>query len=233
MASERIKRAPTHYPFIPFHFLRSAQLFSSLVVSCIMLYFISSLKRDHYQTPWTFLFLLSVSLLTLITLTTTLVLHICSSLNPRLDLILNAGLFMAWTISFAMLAWYSGSTLTHVCNRDNWKDDMGVMVCRVYKALFGFAVLGVVSTLLALLLDLYVFRQATKRGMYNAMEDLDSKRSPTPNLEGMRSQEFLDVNDEHPLSAQRPAKAPKQSGYEMPAEQFEYDTGYYGGHAER
>ena len=44
--------------------------------------------------------------------------------------------------------------------------DMGVMVCRLYKALYSFCVLGVVATIGALGLDIYVQRSSTSRGKF-------------------------------------------------------------------
>lgn len=52
----RAKTAPSHYPRILFHGLRTAQLLASLIVGGIMCYFIYHLTHDKttYQTPWTF-----------------------------------------------------------------------------------------------------------------------------------------------------------------------------------
>jgi len=51
----RAKTAPTHYPRIPFHGLRTAQLLSSAIVGSIMLYFLYNLRHDHWPLPWTFI----------------------------------------------------------------------------------------------------------------------------------------------------------------------------------
>jgi hypothetical protein len=55
MAFKRDRVKPTNYPRIPFHIIRSAQLLSSTIVSCIMFYFMGELGRDHYSLPWTFI----------------------------------------------------------------------------------------------------------------------------------------------------------------------------------
>jgi len=157
MARDKVK--PTHYPFIPFHLLRSAQLVSALIVASIMLYFLWHLTHDHYRLPWTFILLLAVSLLTILSLSTTIVLHCCCGLNPRLNVCLNGCLLVLWSVGFALLSWWSSGTLSHVCNRSNWENETGIMVCRVYKALFAFTLLGFVSTFAAALLDIFVFRR--------------------------------------------------------------------------
>lgn len=51
----RSKVQPTHYPRIPFHFLRSAQLLAAVVVTCVMAFFVDQLHHDGYPIPWTFL----------------------------------------------------------------------------------------------------------------------------------------------------------------------------------
>lgn len=70
------------------------------------------------------------------------VLHCCCGLNPKLNLVLNSVLFIVWGAGFGMLSWWSRGTLTHVCNVANWNDETGIMVCRLYKALFAFTMLG-------------------------------------------------------------------------------------------
>jgi len=174
MARDRVK--PTHYPFVPFHLLRSAQLVSALIVASIMLYFLWHLTHDHYRLPWTFILLLAVSLLTILSLSTTIVLHCCCGLNPRLNVCLNGCLLVLWSVGFALLSWWSSGTLSHVCNKSNWEDETGIMVCRIYKALFAFTLLGFVSTFAAALLDVFVFRRATTRGKYNQMQNFDEKK---------------------------------------------------------
>ena len=86
-----------------------------------------------------------------------------------------------------------------------------------------------VSTLLALLLDVLIFRRATARGKYNPMLDPDAVvRRGLPRL-SYRDNKIEMGN----FSTQLREDDPSQRGYVVPEEQFEYDTGYHGGHAER
>ncbi|KAF2097839.1 hypothetical protein NA57DRAFT_76646 [Rhizodiscina lignyota] len=233
---------PTNYPFLLFHGLRCAQLTSSIIVAAIMFYFIWHLTHDHWPTPWTFLLLCGVSMATILALTTTIVLHCCCGLNPRFNIVLNSALCTLWAVGFALLSWWSSGTLTHTCSLDVWREDAGIMVCRIYKSLFAFAMLGFVSTLAALFLDIYVLRRATRLGKYNQMNDIDRK-SPYPaprNLEddawdlGRGSTDVWapgSENIEQPRPFSDPAKnvSTVRAGYEVPEEQFNYDTGYQGG----
>lgn len=142
MGFRKAKTPPTQYPRILFHGLRSAQLISSMIVGSIMCYFIYHLNHDHRRIPWTFILLLAVSFFTVFCLAGTIVLHCCYGLNPKLNLILNSGLCLIWAVGFALLTWYSSYTLFHFCDKENWHEDAGIMVCRIYKALFTFSLTG-------------------------------------------------------------------------------------------
>ncbi|KAF2193023.1 hypothetical protein K469DRAFT_282204 [Zopfia rhizophila CBS 207.26] len=226
---DRVK--PTHYPVLPFHILRSAQLVSSIIVAGVMSWFLWQLQQDHYRLPWTFILLLSVSLLTILFLTSTIILHCCCGLNPLLNLILNSFLLLLWTVGFALLSWWSSGTLSHVCNKRNWDDETGIMVCRVYKALFSFSFLGFLSTLLALLLDVRTYRGATQRGKYNQMVNQENKRA----FDAPDNVLALDGGESNPNPSAVKNKRQRQrqrggDGYALPEEQFAYDgdTGYHG-----
>ena len=58
-------------------------------------------------------------------------------------MIVNGALAFIWLIGFSLLSWWMSGTLTHVCNVANWHEDAGIMVCRIYKSLFTFSLLGV------------------------------------------------------------------------------------------
>ncbi|KAF2117064.1 hypothetical protein BDV96DRAFT_489979 [Lophiotrema nucula] len=237
LRKDRVK--PTHYPILPFHFLRCAQLASSIIVAGVMSYFLRELQQDHYRLPWTFLLLLTVTVLTLLSLTGTIVLHCCYGLNPILNLGLNSVLFVLWALGFALLTWWSSSTLSHVCNRANWDTETGVSICRIYKALFSFALLGVLSTLLALALDVHVYRGSTRRGKFTALQNMDSKRNNNHEGDGVAGPigEYgvggYDARESNPNPMAASNNRQRQrggEGYALPEEQFAYDedTTYQG-----
>lgn len=138
----RAKTAPSHYPRFLFHGIRTVQLISSLVVGAIMSYFMWHLTHDHWQTPWTFIFLMAASLASVAALLFTIVMHCCIGLNPRLNILINSGLLVLWAVSWALLTWWMSGTLANACDVRHWNEDVGIMVCRIYKALFTFALLG-------------------------------------------------------------------------------------------
>jgi hypothetical protein len=162
--------------------------------------------------------LLSVSLLTLVALSTTIVLHVFHGLNPMLNTCLNAALALLWTVSFALLSWWSSGTLRHLCTRADWDDDTGMSICRTYKALFSFALIGLVATLVALVLDVHVQRTATRRGKFArvGLEDMGKR------VDG------LDANPNPQASLGHGKRAGE--GYALPEEQFRYqdDMAYSG-----
>jgi hypothetical protein len=86
--------------------------------------------------------LLSVSVFTILALSVTIVLHLLYGLNPKLNLYLNGGNLVLWTLGFALLSWWSSGTLGHVCTISKWEDVTGIMICRMYKALFAFSMFG-------------------------------------------------------------------------------------------
>lgn len=239
MAPKGARVKPTPYPFLPFHLLRTFQLLSSLVVAAIMSYFLRELSAKNYSLPWTFILvrspanhpvpspanvcqLLAVSLLTLLSLTFTIILHFRQGLNPSLNLALNGVLAVLWSVSFALLAWWSARTLASACAVKEWESEMGSGICRTYKALFSFALLGMLGTLASLGLDVHVLRAATGRGRFVSLRMGTGKRGDDGVDEG--------IWDSNPNpAALRDSGVRGGDGYAVPEEQFGYaDTGYAG-----
>jgi hypothetical protein len=65
-------------------------------------------------------------------------------LNPRFNLTVNTVLFALWAAGFGMLSWWASKTIFHTCDAENiiGSNETGRMVCRIYKALYAFALLG-------------------------------------------------------------------------------------------
>jgi hypothetical protein len=175
---------------------------------------------------------MTVSVFTMLSLSATIVLHCFYGLNPVLNTILNSALALLWAVSFSLLSWWSSGTLSHVCSKDNWDNDMGMSVCRLYKALFSFSLLGLVSTLVAVILDVHVQRQATRRGRFQqlGMVASDTKNSAAVG-HGCLDHPGGDEANPNP-TAMCKNKNQKRSGdgYALPEEQFAYgeDTTYHG-----
>ncbi|KAF2772429.1 hypothetical protein EJ03DRAFT_204039 [Teratosphaeria nubilosa] len=253
MFDRRAKTAPSSYPRVPFHVLRTSQLIASLIVGAIMCFFIWHLTHDHWRTPWTFIWLTSASLFSIAALCFTIVLHCFVGLNPRLNLAINGFLTLLWGLSWIVLTIYMSRTLAHVCDYEHWNENVGIMVCRIYKALFTFALVGMVSTTAALALDIYVYHLQNRRGIYR-LQSLDAKprseatrasftdEAAFENHRGCR-QDALGLErssgawEEPRLSmgpySERADTLQSKSGYSVPENQFDYDTGYHGGHDER
>jgi hypothetical protein len=163
---------------------------------------------------------MSVSLLTILALTTTIILHCFYGLNPVLNTLLNSGLALLWAVSFSLLSWWSSGTLSHVCNKDSWESELGISVCRMYKALFSFSLLGLVSTLVALVLDVHVQRQATARGRF---QQIGLVATDAKGLQPVGEHE----TNPNPHAARQKSGG---TGYALPEEQFAYgdDMTYHG-----
>ncbi len=88
-----------------------------------------------------------------------------------------------------------------------------------------------VSTLAALILDILIRKRQTKRGAYNAMQDV---KLPAHNPVGPYRHETDAPAQSRSYDITRPFRARQStpSGYAAPAEQERYDadTGYHGGY---
>lgn len=60
-------------------------------------------------------------------------------------------------------------TLYHSCTAENWGNDTGMMVCRIYKVLFTFTVTGFSFQVLSTGLDFFTRRAKNRRNAYNVM----------------------------------------------------------------
>ncbi|TLD32358.1 hypothetical protein E2P81_ATG05334 [Venturia nashicola] len=218
------KVAPHTYPKLPFHGLRALQTLSSLVVASIMVYFIYYLSHDHWNIPWTFIFLTQVF---------TVYRGLCNDCHrlvyddytsllfwtqSPLQSVRQRRSFHALGAAFGMLSWWASKTLARRCKVEDWNDETGVMVCRIYKALYAFGCCGFVSTTCALVLDIMVWKRATRLGKFTALND--DKAGGVP---------YNDI-DLPAFNRSQPVRKP-ETGYSVPEEQFGYDdTHYHGAH---
>ena len=85
-----------------------------------------------------------------------------------------------------------------------------------------------VSTLAALLLDILVFRRTVSRGKYKQMVD----EKPAGIAAPYNAPEYSDSRGSIQLQQYTTptSQHPDRAGYEVPEEQFNYDTSYHGGH---
>lgn len=183
MARDRFSKQPSHYPPLAFHLLRLGQLLSTIVVSSVLVFFCHHLHAEGIYVPWTFIVLLTVSLLTLVALLVTCVSYTLRMLSPKINMCSNAILTIFWALGLALLSWNLSWTLGHHCTRTTWHNEAGIMVCRLYKALTAFTVTGLATTTILFALDLRIYRATTAQGTYNAMLDI---KHPIP-----RSSSFL------------------------------------------
>lgn len=115
---------------------------------------------------------LAASLITLIWLLFTLLIHCCGRLSPIFNMLLNIPLFIVWLCGSGLLAWGIYGTLSHSCTKVNWGNDDGIMVCQEYKALFSFAVFGTISQIALIVLDVRARVKQTRSGTYAKMNDV-------------------------------------------------------------
>ncbi|EME88268.1 uncharacterized protein MYCFIDRAFT_62733 [Pseudocercospora fijiensis CIRAD86] len=199
----RAKTAPSSYPRVVFHAIRTAQLLSSLVEGRMRVDTLNGYSQLEQLT--------SASLFSIAALAFTILLHCFSGLNPRLNLAINAFLLILWTLSWCLLTWYMSGTLSNMCDIDHWNEDIGIMVCRIYKTLFTFTLTGFCIH------PRYPDdkRPVATRGPFTD----DGHQGSLP-------------RESEAWEAPRPSLGPySERGhgeYTVPDQQFEYDTGYHG-----
>ena len=189
--------------------------------------------------------LLGASSLTVVALCLTFVLYICRSLGPIFSLIVNMALLILWSLGLGLLGWNMSGTLGHVCNKDNWGSWMGIMVCRLYKALFSFTVIGWVSLVALVILDFRARSKQKKQGLYNQMGAPVGGKGTRLGALGLggfsRNVETKGVQDQaaeplrvpeggydgHTYDNGSHVKVDQFGGYQPPADQTRYDSGGY------
>jgi hypothetical protein len=137
-------------------------------------------------------------------------------------------------------------TLGHVCNSANWGSEAGIMVCRIYKTLFTFALLAAVSAVATLVLDITIRKRQTSLGKYDQMRDstYDLKSSENAFSTGALGRHHDDhpepwqregheLNDYNTRDPSRERIRSEHFGYTSPSEQTYYDSGNYGGRDRR
>lgn len=238
------RKQPTHYPFLPFHAIRTLSLISSAIVSAILIYFCYHLKNDKYKIPWTFLIVLAASLFTLCALTLTFLIHVCGTLSPMFNLVINAPLTILWTIGIGLLGWNIYGTLGHVCDTTSWGSSRGIMICQVYKALFAFTVIALCASVASVILDLRVRSSQTRLGKYDQMgdgKDVDLKMDTFGSSTGLGAGDRRGSEvpygveqyhaESHPyqdgVARERGNVTMQDFGYQAPTEQTTYDSGSY------
>ncbi|RMZ82065.1 hypothetical protein DV737_g2201, partial [Chaetothyriales sp. CBS 132003] len=162
---------PSPYPPVSFHSIRALSFISSIIVSGIVGWFWYQLRHDDFKIPWTFLLILAASGLTGVSLILTTVIYTCACLSPLFNLVLNVPLSIFWITGFSLLTWNTVGALSHSCSTSNWGDSDGVMICRRYKASYSFIVLGVLSSVAMIIVDVRARVKQNTLRRYVAMDD--------------------------------------------------------------
>jgi len=156
-----------------FHIGRFLCLISSLVIAAIMAFFTYHLYHEGYSLPWTFIVMWASALLTVVNLVLSLALHCCRYRSSFFSLAVNSLLLLLWALSFALLSWNMSKTLSHACITLDWATDAGTMICRIYKALYAFVVIGLAAQVYIVVHDVLARRRLRtgSRGEYGVMKN--------------------------------------------------------------
>ena len=86
--------------------------------------------------------LLSVSTFTTAWILATVFFYHQRSFRPSLSAVANGGLTALWVLGFALLTWNIRPLLAKQCTPADWSGDIAMSICRLYKALESFAIIG-------------------------------------------------------------------------------------------
>lgn len=101
-------------------------------------------------------------------------------------------------------------TLYHSCSVENWGNDTGVLVCRLYKVLFTFTVTGFVSQFLSTGLDFFTRKAKNRRNAYNVMNGGEKDRESVADSDTSgHSSNDPTVDALHAFGTSRPAPLPE------------------------
>ncbi|KAF3388522.1 hypothetical protein F1880_003699 [Penicillium rolfsii] len=229
---------PSDYPALPFHGIRVVTVLASIVVAIILAVFIYHLHADGYKLPFAFLVpasyfqLLITSLLTLLTTLLTSFFNCACGLSTKLSLFLNIFHLILWLLSLALLSYSMSGTILTKCTTEYWATSTALTVCRTYKALFACTILGAVSYIAAIWLDVVVRRRQTRLGEYNPMgssaavgeDPWDVKDS---GVEGQYDASVPLVEGGRQRGNRVRFGQGQGQGYQHPAEQTGYDPAAY------
>jgi len=169
--------------------------------------------------------------------------HCCHNLSPRLNLFINIPLLVLWLLGVGLLGWNMYGTLGHTCDTINWGNKTGVMICETYKALFSFAVIGCVTAIASVVLDIRVRREQVRQGAYDQMTDpitKDVTQGGDLKFAGMNNIATDIALEPYRSQGQEPGyqdvqrRSPRQDynmehfTYSAPSEQTRYDPGWHG-----
>ncbi|OKO98287.1 hypothetical protein PENSUB_9385 [Penicillium subrubescens] len=118
----------------------------------------------------------------------------------------------------------SGTILTK-CTTQYWATTTALTVCRTYKALFAFTILGVVSYIAAIWLDVVVRKRQTRLGEYNPMASSAAVGEDPWDVKLVERRD--DGGDGGRKGGNRVRFAGQGHGYQHPAEQTGYDPAAY------
>ncbi|KAJ5405278.1 hypothetical protein N7465_006562 [Penicillium sp. CMV-2018d] len=218
MRSPSVK--PSAYPPVPFHLIRFLISLSSLVVGVILAVFTYHLHADGYKLPYSFLVLFVSSGLSLLNIILTSVIHCSCGLSTKLSITLNILLTILWTLSLGLLSWSLSSTITTSCTTTYWGNSTGIAVCRSYKTLFTFTIIGVVSYIAAVWLDVIVRRRQTRLGAYDPMGShpgLDDSGAFDVKMDDRHSESTPALHDYDNVPAMSGAHGPGQALVQEPS----------------
>jgi len=113
--------------------------------------------------------ILASTFLSLLAIIISSLVYHCAFLSPLINLTVNITILIFYTAGLILLTWNMYGTLGHSCSKANWASDDGMMICRIYKALYSFTLFGWLAQIAQIVLDFRSRRAQVALGAYNKM----------------------------------------------------------------
>ena len=97
--------------------------------------------------------------------------HRVFQVSARLNLFVHLVILSLWCAAFGVLSWrLNKMVLSHTCSIKVWETSMGVMVCRLYKAMYSFSAISLALAVGSVILDYTVMKEDAVAGIYQPLE---------------------------------------------------------------
>ncbi|KAK5451634.1 hypothetical protein LTS15_007894 [Exophiala xenobiotica] len=169
--SDRDRQGASLYPYPATPILGVANFVSGAIVAGILAYFVHYLRMDDMSAPTELVFVLVVACISLLDQIAAIFRHKVFLVSARFNLFVHLVVLSLWCAAFGVLSWrLGGMVLSHSCTLKIWQTSMGVMVCRLYKAMYSFSAISLALAAGSAVLDYVVLQEDAGAGTYHPLE---------------------------------------------------------------
>ncbi|KAL6247321.1 hypothetical protein RBB50_005667 [Rhinocladiella similis] len=169
--ADKDRQRASLYPYPVTPILGAANVVSGAIVLGILAYFVHYLRMDNMSAPTELIFVLVVACIALLDQIVAIFRHRVFQVSARLNLFVHLVILSLWCAAFGVLSWrLNKMVLSHTCSIKVWETSMGVMVCRLYKAMYSFSAISLALAVGSVILDYTVMKEDAVAGIYQPLE---------------------------------------------------------------